>query len=102
MHTTGRVLGYQRGLRAQHTNFTLLQLEGVTTKKAADFYVGKRVAYTYKVKAKEGQPNLRVVWGKIARIHGAKGVVRARFRRNLPPSSFGKLVRVVCLILSEP
>jgi ribosomal protein L35AE/L33A len=62
-----------------------LLLQGVEDTAATDFYLGKRLAYIYKVKAAKAGSKYRVIWGKVCRSHGTNGVVRAKFRTNLPP-----------------
>jgi len=106
LYTKGIVLGYKRGLRNQQPNTSLIRLEGVSDKKETDFYLGKRVAFVYRAKRKtvakgdKKASKLRVMWGKITRPHGNSGVVRARFRHNLPPKAMGATVRVVCYFMA--
>jgi large subunit ribosomal protein L35Ae len=95
LYSKGRVLGYERAMRNQNPNTSLIQVEGVQTTKDAQFYLGKRIAYVYRAKREVNGSKIRVIWGRIARTHGTNGVVKARFRNNLPPKSFGASVRIV-------
>ncbi|CAB4425374.1 unnamed protein product [Rhizophagus irregularis] len=80
LYSKGRVLGYKRSKTNQSPNTSLIRIEGVTTKADTQFYLGKRVAYVYRAKRK-----IRVIWGRVSRPHGNGGVVKAKFRKNLPP-----------------
>ncbi len=111
LYTKGRVLGFKRGKRNQRVHTSLLQLERVQTAADAEFYLGKRVAYVYRVKrttktkddekaATKSANKYRAIWGRITRAHGNSGVVKAKFAKNLPPRCFGANVRVVCLLSS--
>ncbi|KAI8804385.1 ribosomal protein L35A [Cladochytrium replicatum] len=95
LYAKGRVLGFTRAKRNTKEHTSLLQVEGVQTPDDAQFYLGKRVAYVYKASRVIDGSNIRVIWGKITRSHGTSGVVRAKFRSNLPPKSFGASVRVM-------
>jgi large subunit ribosomal protein L35Ae len=92
----GVFTGFKRGLRNQEEHTAILRIENVSCKEDALFYLGKRVAYVYKVnkKNKEGT-KFRVTWGKIARAHGTTGAVRAKFSKNLPPAAMGQRVRIM-------
>jgi large subunit ribosomal protein L35Ae len=91
LHVDGAILGYKRGLRNQYEHISLIKIKGCDSKVDAQFYLGKKVAFI--TKAQDG--SFRVNWGKVSREHGANGVVRCRFRRNLPPQAIGGRVRVM-------
>eukprot|EP00635_Sarcinochrysidales_sp_CCMP3193_P001739 CAMPEP_0118896328 /NCGR_PEP_ID=MMETSP1166-20130328/4251_1 /TAXON_ID=1104430 /ORGANISM="Chrysoreinhardia sp, Strain CCMP3193" /LENGTH=115 /DNA_ID=CAMNT_0006835385 /DNA_START=33 /DNA_END=380 /DNA_ORIENTATION=+ len=95
LYVKGVVLGYKRGLRNQYVTTNLVKLQGVDDKKAVEWYLGKKIAYVYKAHTKKKDTKYRVIWGKVTRAHGSNGVVRAKFRRNLPPTAIGGPVRVM-------
>ncbi|OCK81268.1 ribosomal protein L35Ae [Lepidopterella palustris CBS 459.81] len=88
-------ISYTRGKRNTNPSRSILILEGVDTTSAAKFYLGKKVAYVYRAQKEIRGSKIRVIWGKIVRTHGNSGAVRANFRSNLPPKSFGASVRVM-------
>ncbi|KAI9576930.1 hypothetical protein GQX74_011353 [Glossina fuscipes] len=58
--------------------------------------------YVYKAETKKCVPQhpehktrICAVWGKVTRLHGNSGAVRARFRRNLPGHAMGHRVRIL-------
>lgn len=95
MYVKGKHVSYQRSKSVTNPNVSLIQLEGVQTPKEAKFYLGKRIAYVYRGKREIRGTKVRVIWGKVTRTHGNNGVVRANFKKNLPPKSFGASVRVM-------
>ena len=53
------------------------------------------IAYIYKAKREINNTKFRVIWGKVCRPHGNNGVVRGKFRKNLPPCSISGPARVM-------
>ncbi|KAG5607488.1 hypothetical protein H5410_028980 [Solanum commersonii] len=97
LYTRGTVLGYKRSKSNQYPNTSLVQIEGVNTKEEVDWYLGKRMAYVYKAKTKKNNSHYRCIWGKVCRPHGNSGVVRAKFKSNLPPKSMRDSIWCICI-----
>ncbi|ORY28787.1 60S ribosomal protein L33-A-like protein [Naematelia encephala] len=95
LYTKGRILGHKRGKRNTRPNQSLVQIEGVDSAEAARSYLGKRVAYVYKAKREINGSKVRVIWGRVTRPHGTNGVVKSKFRVNLPAKVFGASCRIM-------
>ena len=83
LYCKGRVLGHKRAKRNTRPNTSLIQIEGVSNKEDAQFYLGKvhtstifreplfydlifsfqRVAYVYRAKREIQGSKIRVIWG---------------------------------------
>ncbi|KAL8171599.1 hypothetical protein V2J09_023403 [Rumex salicifolius] len=87
LYVRGSILGYKRSKSNQYPSTSLIQIEGVNTKEEVAWYAGKKMAYIYKAKTKKNGSHYRCIWGKVSRPHGNTGVVRAKFKSNLPPKS---------------
>ena len=72
----GKVVQFRRGRRTIHEKHFLIEIDGVSTRKDAEKFVGKSVEWK--------SPSGKIIKGKIAAPHGGKGVVRAIFERGLP------------------
>merc|ERR1712118_452462 len=72
-----------------------LYVKGVEDSKDVQFYLGKRIMYIYRAKVEKNGSKFRTMWGKVCRAHGTSGIVRAKFKKNLPPSALGAPVRIM-------
>ena len=89
------ICSYKRSRKSQYQGQTLVKISGVKTAEDVNFYSGKKIAYVYKTKKETKGSKFRVIWGKVRRAHGHNGIVRAAFKKNLPPTSFGAPARVM-------
>lgn len=95
LYVKGVFMGYKRAVKNQRTQTALLKLESVKDQHAAEWYLGKRVAYIYRAQKEVKGSRHRCIWGRVTRTHGSSGTVRAQFRNNLPPRAIGATVRVM-------
>ncbi|MES1916346.1 MAG: hypothetical protein MHM6MM_008172 [Cercozoa sp. M6MM] len=65
-------VGFRRSNHVQRCQQALVKIEGVKERADVDFYLGKRVAYVYKVASKKGY---KVIVGKIVSKHGTSSFV---------------------------
>ncbi len=82
--------GFRRGKRTQDENHALVHIEGLNSRKEAQYYLGKRIVYVYRTKN-----GYKIIWGRICSQHGNNGTCKAKFLRNLPPKAIGSTLRVM-------
>jgi len=83
----GTILSYRRGRHTQNVNQVLVELDGLNSRERAKELIGKKLIW----KTSSGKE----IKGEIIALHGNKGLVRAKFDRNLPGQSFGTKVKLV-------
>lgn len=95
----------------QEAQFYLGKVATSTDRRIMGLTLNQRVAYVYRAKKTIEGSKVRVIWGsvyseqiklsltftgsRVTRPHGNSGVVKSKFRSNLPPHSFGASVRIV-------
>ena len=95
LYQTGVFSGFRRSRLNQHPNQALVHIEGCQDVKGAQFYLGKKVVIVRKAENEKNNSRYRALWGKVISTHGKSGVVRAKFKRNLPGEAIGEKVRVL-------
>ena len=81
---TGIIQNYRIGLNNQKTDQCLIKVKDVESALVRTF-IGYKVSWPY--------VNPKIV-GKITRLHGRSGSLRAKFSRGIPGQAIGSLVRV--------
>ncbi|EJW03763.1 hypothetical protein EDEG_01958 [Edhazardia aedis USNM 41457] len=79
-------VSHKRAQRRIYPQYALLKMDTCINRKMAKKYVGHAVSFT----KSSGETVDGVVW----RPHGKRGVVAAKFKRNLRPQDVGKLAFV--------
>ena len=82
----GVIVSYRRGPKTQSPKECLLRFPGVESAGEAGRLIGRKVAWPV------GERKCR---GKIAALHGKKGLVLARFRKGVPGQALGSLVEII-------
>lgn len=86
--TKGKIIQFRRGRHTVHERHFLIEIEGVNSKEEASKFIGKGVSW------KSTGKTPKVINGKIADVHGNKGVVRAIFEKGLPGQAVTTSVEV--------
>lgn len=81
------ILSYRRGRHTQNVNQMLVEIDAVDSREKAEKLLGKRLVWK--------SPSGKEIKGEIIGVHGNRGVVRAKFEKNLPGQAMGTKVEVV-------
>merc|ERR1712205_127117 len=84
LYVKGVVAGFKGSLAKQYNHTNLIKIQGCDDTKDVEFYLGKRICYVYRAKTLKNESKFRTMWGKVCRAHGTSGIVRAKFKKNLP------------------
>ncbi len=83
---TGKIIQFRRGRHVIHERHFLIEIDDVSGKEDAVKYIGKSVVWV--------SPAGKKIAGKIADVHGNKGVLRAIFEKGLPGQAVATKVEV--------
>lgn len=95
LYQRAKFVSFRRNRKVQRERQALVNIENCNDKAAATWYLGKRVAYVYKVKNNVNNTRYRCRWGKVIATHGQNGAARVHFKKNICPHAMGSLVRVM-------
>ncbi|MDK2384791.1 MAG: 50S ribosomal protein L35ae [Candidatus Korarchaeota archaeon] len=83
----GVIMGYRRGSNTQYTSEVLVYVPGVAGRREASRLIGRRAVYV--------DEKGNVYRGRVTRVHGNRGVLRASFTPNLPGQAIGREIKIL-------
>jgi len=83
----GTILSYRRGRHTQNVNQVLVELNDVDSREKAKKFLNKKLVWE--------SPSGKEIKGEIIGLHGNKGIVRAKFERNLPGQAITTKIRII-------
>ena len=86
MTTKGKVIQFRMGRHTIHEKHFIIEIDGVSTRKEAEKWVGKEVEWK--------SPAGKIIMGKVSGAHGGHGLVRAIFEKGLPGQALTTKVEV--------
>ena len=95
LYQKGVFTSFRRSRTHQWENQALVAIQNCQSKEDAKWYMGKRVAYVYKVKNVSNNTRYRCSWGKVINTHGHAGAVRVKFAHNITARAMGATVRIM-------
>lgn len=95
LYVKGTFTGFRRNRCNHKPDTSLIKIEGVRSKEETEWYMGKRIAFVYRASREIDGSKFRCIWGRVTRHHGNSGMVRAKFKHNLPARAMGSNVRVM-------
>ena len=84
----GILVNYRMSRHVQHPRQMIINVEGYENKKKAEELVGKEVKWKTPAKIEN------FIKGKITKVHGNSGAVRALFEKGMPGQSIGNKVKI--------
>jgi len=88
-----KIIQFRRGRKTIHKRHFLIEIEGTSTRKKAEKFVGKDVEWK--------SPAGKIIKGKISSAHGNNGIVRAIFEKGLPGQAVTTGVEIKWVIFQK-
>jgi len=79
-------VNYGGGRRTQRNNQILVRIDQVNDENKAAKYIGRKVTWK--------SPSGNTLTGKIIRVHGGNGLLKAIFKKGLPGQAVGKELNI--------